>query len=251
MARKRATAAASKGKTKNSRSSNKATMDTHSPPPTRYHTRSSQPKATDQHHDAVVPENQVVEDIAPTATYPKFKDDLPNAFNGDIDPSKDYISKASVEIIDKIISYLLLDHDPDRGIKVKDGKYNEMHPHVLLSMAAMSRVFYHSVENFTRRLGMKHRRLAHGLPRERLGDGEELRRSGRIASKPQAENRKVYRLQLLEKLQYTCVFCFGWAADRGTFANAVCVCPGCERSEFGVPMVRLPILSINCISARY
>lgn len=240
---------ASKGKMKKSRSSTKATKEAESPPPPRPNTR-SQAKALQQLHEAAPPDDEDVEEIPPTGGWPKYKDDLPNAFNGEIDRSKDYISKLPVEIIDKITSCLLLDHDPDRAIKHKEGNDHQIQPHVLLSMAAMSRVFYYATEDFARRLSLTDWRLSSfGLCRRVSNAQKEVRRSERIASIPQPAHHEVYRLELVRKFQdYSCVFCLAWCTERGKLANGVCICSSCEKKEFGSTLVSLPLLPIKHVS---
>lgn len=240
MARKKATAA-SEGMMKPSRSGTKATLKTRSPTPPPLHNTRSQAKAAEKLEIAISSDDEDVEEIP---HYPKYKDDLPNAFNGEVDPSKNYISKVPTEVIDNIISFLLLDHDPDRGLKVKERAWYAR-PHVLLSMAAMSRVFYHATEGLAKRMLLKHTELSpeslHGRPK----DGKELRRSERISNKPQLEHHQVYRLELLQKLRWICIFCFRYAPNQAKFANSICICEGCELREYGATMVCLPTLPIN------
>lgn len=241
---------ASKGKMKKSRFSTKATKEAESSSPPRHNTR-SQAKALRQLHEAVPSGDEDVEEIPPAGGWPKYKDDLPNAFNGEIDPSKDYISKLPVEIIDKITSCLLLDHDPDRGIKDREENFRQPQPHVLLSMAAMSRVFYYATEDFAKRFSLRNRRLSFNLYRESSNARKELRRSERIASIPQPGCHEVYRLELVRSLSYYCIFCPVWCMERGKLANGVCICSNCERREFGPILVSLPVLPMNRISETY
>lgn len=254
MVRKRV-AAGSNGVTKALRSREKATTDTRSPPAPRYNTRSVQAKAAANLQAAELQkalpfplgdEDEDVEDILRTAQYPKYKDDLPNAFNGEVDPSKDYISKVPCEVIDNIISFLLLDHDPERGVKdqARGHRNYGIQPHALLSVAAMSRLFYHATESYAKRLTIKHPYLSSRLrlPQPRLEHGKGLRRSGRIANITQPERREIYRVQIVRELQYACVFCFRWSTEPAKLANAVCICRACEEKEFGDLMVRFHII---------
>ena len=143
---------ATKGKAKVSAQPEQDEPTEGSPVP-RYNTRLKQAQLSEQSQDA-----DDVEEIPRDDDYPLYKDDLPNAFNGTVDPSLDFISKAPNEVIDNILSYLVLDHDPDRGVKIKAGTYKPV-SHVLLSMAAMSRLFYHATEGFARRYRTKNKIL--------------------------------------------------------------------------------------------
>jgi len=223
------------------------------PPTPRYNTRYKQAHLSEQSQDA-----DDVKELSRDDDYPLYKDDLPNAFNGDVDPNLDFFSKAPNEVIDNILSYLVLDHDPDFGIKVKAGTYNPV-PHVLLSMAAMSRLFYHATESFARRYRTRNK-LNLPVPgiywpqhpevfarlkasREREQDKErDKRRSIRIANAPKPEIHEVHRKALCTDSRCHCVMCHkpGWRP--GKLANQVTVCEVCERSVFGAILVSCPCL---------
>jgi len=146
-----------------------------------------------------------------------------------------------------------LDHHPDRGVKIKSGTYKPV-PHVLLSMASMSRSFYHATEDFARRYRTRNK-LDLPVPgvywpqhpevfarlkasREREQDRERSkRRSVRIANTPKPEIHEAHRKALCVESRCHCVICHkpGWRP--GKLANHVTVCEDCERSAFGVILV--------------
>lgn len=227
-----------------------------SPPAPRYYTRSKQVQVSESSEVAMSDDGEDVEELP---TWPRFKDDLPNAFNGEVDPSQDFISKTPVEIIDHILSFLILDHDPERGVKMKEGNHKRR-PHALISMSAMSHLFYHATEGFAHKfLTMNQEALS--IPyyvhycrndpemlrrmmanREEYDKAEEqrkshLRRSSRIANLPQAEPREVYRVKLWRTLQSKCAVCLKYADTPGKLANAVSICKECESSVNGPFMV--------------
>jgi len=214
------------------------------PPAPRYNTRYKQARLSEQFQDT-----DDVEEIPREDLYPLYKDDLPNAFNGAVDPSKDFISKAPNEVIDNILSYLVLDHDPDRGVAMKAGTYKPV-PHVLLSLAAMSTLFYHATEGFTRRYLTKHKLgpfkpatdwshhpgvMAHlKIVEERE---RNKRRSSRIANNPKPETHEFYRKTLWDELRSHCAMCHQQCWRPGKLANKVSVCEKCEQITFGWIMV--------------
>jgi hypothetical protein len=237
-------------------------QSTEGPPAPRYNTRLKQAQLSEQSLDAALDDDNV-EEIPRVDDYPLYKDDLPNAFNGTVDQSLDFISRAPTEVIDNILSYLVLDHDPDRGVKIKAGTYKPV-PHVLLSMAAMSRLFYHSTEGFARRYRTKNK-----LPQRpaidwspwptvaaqmKLREEEEhekehnRRRSVRIANIPRPETHDFHRRKLWCDLTSHCAICLesGWRP--GELANHVTVCETCERSVFGEIMVRRPPCVVELIT---
>jgi len=200
------------------------------------------------------------EGVVELPTWPRYKDDLPNAFNGEVDPSLDFISKTPVEIIDHILSFLVLDHDPERGVKMKEGNY-KWRPHALISMSAMSHLFYHATEGFAHKfLTMNQetlsvpyyvhycrndpemlRRVTESMEKQKKAAEERksrLRRSARIADQPQEEPREVHRIKLWRTLQSKCAVCLKHAYTPGKFANAVSICAKCESSTNGTFVVR-------------
>jgi hypothetical protein len=228
-----------------------------SPPAARYHTRSKQVKPS-EFSDHLASEDH--EDIMELPTWPRYKDDLPNAFNGEVDPSLDFISKAPVEIIDSILSFLILDHDPERGVKMKEGNYKPR-PHVLISMSAMSRLFYHATEGFARKFLVKNKEalsapyissyyrshpeqyqayLEHQDTWKKAREEKisKLRRSPRISSQPQPVSAETSRGELWRTFQSRCALCLEHADTRGKFANTVKVCSTCDQAINGMSSVR-------------
>jgi hypothetical protein len=222
---------------------------TESAPEPRYNTRSKQVKSFVSNENLTSVEDEDVEELP---TWPRYKDDLPNAFNGEVDPSLDFISKAPVGIIDNILSFLILDHDADRGIKMKEGIY-KFNPHVLLSMSAMSRLFYLAVEGYARRFLTRHQEvistpwysqyqtidpdLYEIFSKSEKKHTGERRRSSRLADKPQPEPHKVHRTELLTELRSRCALCLDRAWHRGQFANLVVLCRKCNESVSGPCLV--------------
>lgn len=207
---------------------------------TRYNTRSKAVQDDDlTEADSSSDDDEEVEELPTGTNWPRYKDDLPNAFNGEVDPEKNFISQAPLEVVDNILSFLILDHDPDRGVKEKEGDHKPR-PHVLLSMAAMSKAFYHATESFAERF-MARNNLAltpYEARVEAYHNRRVRRRSARLADKPQPKTAVIFRTKLIAKLRLKCAVCFTWATGRGTFANAVAVCPGCEHAEHGHVLVR-------------
>ena len=245
-------------KTKTSIQAQKATSD-QSPPAPRYNTRSKQIQSSEAIEGVLSNHEEGIEELQ---TWPRYKDDLPNAFNGEVDPSQDFISKAPVEIIDNILSFLILDHDPERGVKMMESSYKRR-SHALVSMSAMSRLFYHATEGFAHKfLTMNQEALsvpsylhywraspevlqritANMEERDKAMEerNSRLRRSSRIANQPQEEPRKVHRIELCRTLQSKCAVCLRHADTPGKFANAVSVCSDCESSIDGPFMVCQP-----------
>jgi hypothetical protein len=228
-----------------------ATAD-HSPPGPRYNTRSKHVQSCEPTKDVLSGDEDDVEELP---IWPRYKDDLWNAFNGYVDPSQDFISKAPVEIIDNILSFLVLDHDPDRGVKMKETIYDRR-PHALISMSAMSRLFYNATEGFARRfltqnkdaleapyMGTYYRthpeeykavlERREDFQKAREEKISKLRRSSRLAEQPQPEVLTIYRKELWRKLQTRCAVCFDHVDRRGKFANSVSVCSGCDDTMNG------------------
>jgi hypothetical protein len=247
--------AAKKGKAKTSVQLEQG-QPSEGPPAPRYNTRLKQAQLSETSQYSLS-DNENVEEIPRQDEYPLYKDDLPNAFNGAVDPSLDFFSKAPNEVIDNILSYLVLDHDPDFGVKVKAGTYKPVY-HVLLSMAAMSRLFYHATEGFARRYRTKNKLLpapafdwspwpaveAQVKIREEQKREKERnrRRSVRIANIPKAETHEFYRKKLCDESRTHCAICLESCWRPGKLASQVTVCESCERDVFGNLMVRRPCL---------
>jgi hypothetical protein len=233
-----------------------------SPPAPRYNTRSQQVQSSKPGDDVLSGDEEGVEELQ---TWPRYKDDLPNAFNGEVDPSQDFISKTPVEVMDNILEFLVLDHDPELGVKMKESNYKRR-PHALVSMSAMSHLFYHAAEGFAHRfLTMNQEKLsvpsyvhwwrnnpellqrvtANMEQNEKVREerNSRLRRSSRIANQPQEEPRKVHRMELCRALQRKCAVCLDFADTPGKFANAVSICKECEEAVNGEFVVRHSYLS--------
>lgn len=234
-------------KNKHSPTQPQAVTPDQSPPAPRYNTRSKQVQSSEPSKDAG--DEESVEGLP---LWPRYKDDLPNAFNGEVDPSLDFISKAPVEIIDNILSFLILDHEPELEVQKKQGNY-KTRPHVLVSMSAMSRLFYHATEGFAHKFLKKNKKaisapwfacfkisnpeLYQSLLKQKKEAITHQRRSPRLASKSQLEPHKVCRTELLQALQSKCAICLDRAYAKGKFANLVALCAGCEQSVSGPCLV--------------
>ncbi|KAK3721010.1 hypothetical protein LTR37_003300 [Vermiconidia calcicola] len=169
---------------------------------------------------------------------PRLKDDT-NAFNVPAEEDKDFISSMPSEILENILSYLILDHDPERGFKMKEqgGKFQEQ-THVLLSLSAMSRHFRAHVDSFCQRHLMKHKDIYHFKTDDEIDElrgRKPRRRSDRLKAKPNQETR-VYRMDLIRALQSSCIGCGRYAGHRATMANGVACCQRCDRSALGTHM---------------
>lgn len=230
----------------------KESIPDQSPPAPRYNTRSQQVQSSKSDEGALFDDEESAEELQ---TWPRYKDDLPNAFNGEVDSSQDFISKTPVEIIDNILEFLILDHDPELGVKMKESNFKHR-PHVLISMSTMSRLFYHAIEGFAHKfLTMNQEKLS--VPsyihwwrnnpellqrvtanmeqndKAREERNSRLRRSTRIGNQPQEEPRKIHRIELCRALQRKCAVCLDFADTPGKFANAVSICKECEEDVNG------------------
>lgn len=222
------------------------------PPAPRNNARHKQVQLSEHSQDAVS-DGDDIEGVSREDHYPRYKDDLPNAFNGAVDPSLCFFSKMPNEVIDNILSYLVLDHDPDCGVKMKAGAYTPV-PHVLLSMAAMSRLFYQITEAFARRYSWTWAGLdpqavmkleswwvnVHAQEKKECN----RRRSDRIAKMPQVA-KEIYRTELCNELHLHCAVCLDLVARFGRLANQVFLCETCEQSVFGETMVCRPARAVD------
>nr|OQO27845.1 hypothetical protein B0A51_04814 [Rachicladosporium sp. CCFEE 5018] len=183
----------------------------------------------DPEHDdtdtSSTPFDETLESVS-AEVWPKYKDDLPNAFNGDVDPDRDFISKMPAKILEEIVSYCLLDHEPERALHFKKNPGVPIRPHALLSLAAMSPSMYHAVEGFAARFTHMNRAQMH--LREKPID-KSCRRSARLASKPQLKGEgPAHRHELLDLLAIRCVFCFKITTVKAVMSNMNTVCTPCE-----------------------
>jgi len=171
-----------------------------------------------------------------TIAVPQFKEDI-NAFSVPIDEEADFISRMPSEVLDEILSYLALDHDPDRAVKkhaaeTTKGYYYEP-SHVLLSVAAMSSRFRGHVEDFAQRQLTMHAEKYYFHSNEQLAERDNdkpRRRSERLKSKGVLETR-CYRLELVRALQLQCMVCNRVTGYRDTMNNGVACCRNCARAR--------------------
>ncbi|GAB7362670.1 hypothetical protein MBLNU230_g2979t1 [Neophaeotheca triangularis] len=172
---------------------------------------------------------------------PQFKDDS-DAFNVPVEDGKDFISKIPSEILDRILSYSVRDHHPDLGEKIKarhndHGTEFKEHPHVLLSLAAMSHHLKDHVESFCERQlrgnpGVYTRFAQVQDPLIIRKPKTVLRRSARVEqmATPQAP---VYRRIFVLWIACYCLRCNRLVGNRATVANTVGICRSpCESEEF-------------------
>nr|OQO26394.1 hypothetical protein B0A51_05580 [Rachicladosporium sp. CCFEE 5018] len=162
----------------------------------------------DPEHDdtdtSSTPFDETLESVS-AEVWPKYKDDLPNAFNGDVDPDRDFISKMPAEILEEIASYCLLDHEPERALHFKKNPGVPIRPHALLSLAAMSPSMYHAVEGFAARFTHMNRAQMH--LREKPID-KSCRRSARLASKPQLKGEGITTVKaVMSNMNTVCTPC--------------------------------------------
>ena len=195
------------------------------------------------------------ENVVVTTPALKYQDDYVKAFEGAVQPEADFISGLPTETIHNIFSHLILDHDPERGVKLATPDLkNKPIPHVLISLAAMSRRFHGLVENFS----LSHlTRFDHGRAfrtnAQRVEDETQRaeknlkaniipRRSVRLANKLHDTTRepvRVYRMELVKYLRTHCIECNTWCDRRASMANGVGCCKGqCEFKAFPDQIVR-------------
>lgn len=162
---------------------------------------------------------------------PQYKEDI-NAFSIPVEEDKEFISGMPSEILDEILSYLILDHDPELAAKVHspDPKLRE-NPHVLLSLAAMSRHFRDHVEDFSRRHLTTHKQMYSFKTTAELEAVKIVRRSDRLKEKPTRDHR-CYRFELVSRLRWRCIQCNAFSGRRATMANGVGCCQHCEWLAF-------------------
>ena len=173
---------------------------------------------------------------------PKYKEDV-SAFDGPVEEGKDFISRLPSETLDQILSYCLLDHDPERAVKKKAEGYKYVEQsHVLLSLASMSHHLHDHVEDFSRRHLIRHKDIYRFKTNAELVKQKETRRSDRLKAKTVQEDSRVYRMELVRHLQWYCFNCNAFCTRRATMVNGV-ACHGsyyqkCEDEAFGLQIVR-------------
>ena len=178
-------------------------------------------------------QNTPTEDQVQTVdNVPNFKEDV-NAFNIPIEDDKDHISSMPPELLNEVLSYFILDHDPERAVKKhateseRPFKVYEEHEHVLLSLSAMSKHFHTQVEDFSRRHMVKNKDVYRFKTNVEIEEVKMLRRSDRIKAKPVVDHR-CYRRELTRHLELNCFGCNHFNMRRATMANAVACCRECD-----------------------
>lgn len=172
----------------------------------------------------------------------KLRDDL-LAFLPPVEPDKDFISKLPTETLHEIFSYLVLDHDAERGNKMNNPTKShgfKDQPHVFLSLAVLSQHFHANVESFCAHYITKYKDVIVLLSRARPKPATEIRRSARLAENPpiSTECGRVHRRELVEHLQRRCIQCNRRVARRAVMASGVACCSGCEDDIFEKTIVR-------------
>lgn len=114
--------------------------------------------------------------------FPKFKEDI-NAFSP-LDDGADYISTLPSETLDQVLSYCILDHEPERTVRMqRENAYVDNRPHALLSLAAMSQHFRDHVENFSLRQLTNNKETYRFKTNAEILEGKKVRRSSRLKFK--------------------------------------------------------------------
>lgn len=182
-------------------------------------------------------EDEVEETVQPVT---KYKEDV-NAFSAPVDGyGTDYISGMPSEILNSILSYLILDHDPERGVKKHkvESQFRAFHelPHVLLSLSAMSHHFQDHIEVFARLHLTAHKDVYRFKTTAERDEEKKVRRSERLKEKSVTIAR-CYRCELVRHLQHWCFGCNGYVTRRAVMANGVACCGPCEWRVFPGQMV--------------
>jgi len=162
----------------------------------------------------------VDEDIIVTEKDVRGKEDDP--IDIAVDEKLNFVSKLPSETLDEILSYLILDHDPERGVKIHK---NEGHswtykdpPHILLSLARLFNLLHTHVESFCRRHLAQHKDVYNHVPK--ADKDATCRRSVRLQATPR-EDTRCYRVELVRHLQSHCIPCGGYVKRRPTMATGV------------------------------
>ncbi|KAK5704178.1 hypothetical protein LTR97_003191 [Elasticomyces elasticus] len=141
---------------------------------------------------------------------PLFKDDL-DAFHQPINEGKGFITAMPPELLDNILSYCVLDHEPEIAARAqREGKSYTRQSHVLVSLAAMSRMFRDCVESFCLRelrSNKQHTQFKTTDEMRRISQlNKPTRRSTRLAGKSEQDHR-VYRMEYVRILRSYCIKC--------------------------------------------
>ncbi|KAI7161500.1 hypothetical protein KC349_g2738 [Hortaea werneckii] len=184
-------------------------------------------------------QNSADKDVVKTEPDRKRKDDL-IAFLPPVEESgKDLISSLPTETFHEILSYLILDHDPDRGLKLEALKRRGFkdQPHVFLSLSVLSKHFRNNVESFCLHHLTQFKEIYGFQPAAQMD--AEHRRSARLAAKPKKDSR-IFRVLLVKHLQTRCIHCNFYCWTRATMATGVACClwdhamKHCEEDEFPI-----------------
>ncbi|OTA38004.1 hypothetical protein BTJ68_02130 [Hortaea werneckii EXF-2000] len=177
-------------------------------------------------------------DVVKTEPDRKRKDDLIAFLPPLGEPGRDFISSLPTETFHEILSYLILDHDPDRGLKLEALKRRGFkdRPHVFLSLSVLSKHFRAHVESFCLHYLTQFKEICGFQPAVQLHS--EHRHSTRFAAKPKKDAR-VFRVLLVKHLQTKCINCNLWCRTRATMATGVACCMGewkqdCEEEAFSI-----------------
>ena len=181
--------------------------------------------------NATLQEKPKTEPDVKVSEMPNYKEDI-NAFSESAAVGKDFISKLPSETLDHILSYCILDHDPERAVKMQADymDYKEQ-PHVLLSLAAMSSHFHAHVEDFSRRHLITHKDTYRFKTNAEQNQQKKSRRSTRLKSKG-IELQRCYRMEMMKHLQWHCIHCNSFCSTPAIMANGVRCCKRCEAAAF-------------------
>lgn len=178
---------------------------------------------------------------------PQYKEYI-DAFTDPPGDDEDHISKLPSETLDNILSYCVLDHEPERAIRMKnEGSAFKERSHVLLSLAAMSKHFRDHVESFCRReiirnkpdyffLGTVQYKLDQKPPQQ------PVRHSPRFNDLPIVD-RRCYRMELVYGVQTMCIRCGCWGYRWAVMANAVKCHVECESKALPQTIVSIQVSS--------
>ncbi|KAI7537481.1 hypothetical protein KC331_g10899 [Hortaea werneckii] len=175
-------------------------------------------------------------DVVKTEPDRKRKDDLIAFLPPVEEPGKDFISSLPTETFHEILSYLILDHDPDRGLELEALKRRGFkdQPHVFLSLSVLSKHFRDNVESFCLHHLTQFKEIYGFQPAAQMD--AEHRRSARLAAKPKEDGR-IFRVLLVKHLQMKCISCNARCRTRATMATGVACClhrwkEACEEEAF-------------------
>ncbi|RMY52168.1 hypothetical protein D0865_05944 [Hortaea werneckii] len=181
-------------------------------------------------------------DVVKTEPDRKRKDDLIASLPPVEESGKDLISSLPTETFHEILSYLILDHDPNRGLKLETLKRRGFkdQPHVFLSLSVLSKHFRNNVESFCLHHLTQFKEIYGFQPAAQMD--AEHRRSARLAAKPKKDSR-IFRVLLVKHLQTRCIHCNFYCWTRATMATGVACClwdhamKHCEEDEFPTTVV--------------